>query len=153
MYKTKLIKTEFKQLKKKEISREFIQNSPTFGVAIDSRGRIIFMNRTMLKALGYQEKEVVGQDYISMFCLERDHESLRDIFEKHIQRWEATIGENVVLAKDRREFLVEWHGCPVIDEKKGYEYHLGVGIDITERKKVEDALRESERKRAEEALR
>ena len=153
MYKTKLIKTEFKQLKKKEISREFIQNSPTFGVAIDSRGRIIFMNRTMLKALDYQEKEVVGQDYISMFCLERDHESLRGIFEKHIQRWEATIGENVVLAKDRREFLVEWHGCPVIDEKKGYEYHLGVGIDITERKKVEDALRESERKRAEEALR
>jgi len=144
MYEARHVKTEFKQLRKEDVSTEFIQNSPTFGVAIDRQGQVIFMNKMMLDALGYEEREVVGQNYISKFIPEREHDLLDATFEKHLLRKESTIEENAVLSKDGREFLVEWHGRPIVDEKDDYLYHLGIGIDITERKMMEDRIKRLE---------
>jgi len=149
MYKSKIYKTEFKQIRKKDINSEFIRNFPTFCVAINDQGQIIFMNRAMLETLGYREKEVIGQNYISMFIPEREHELLKSVFKRHVEHRESTIDKNTVLAKDGREFNIDWHGWPVIDEKGNYAYQLGIGIDITEQKKMEEVLRESERKQAE----
>ncbi len=144
MYKSRQVRTEFRRLRKKDISTEFIQNSPTFGVAIDRRGQVIFINKTMLYALGYEESDVVGQDYVSMFIPEREHDSLNAAFERHLLKGKPTIVENAVLSKDGRELLVEWHGCPVVDEQDDYVYHLGIGIDITERRMMEERIRRLE---------
>jgi PAS domain S-box-containing protein len=144
MHKTKLFKTEFKQLKFDDINEAFIENSPTFCVAINEDGRIVKMNKAMLDTLGYKREEVTGRDYISMFIPERDRDLLAEIFKRHIKMRESTINENNIIAKDGREFIVEWHAGPVIYDEGEYAYHLGVGINITERKRMENALRESE---------
>lgn len=145
MYESKIKKTEFKPLRFKDIHEAFIENSPTFCVAIDETGKTVKINKAMLDTLGYQEGEVIGRNYIATFIPKREHALLQVLFNKHVRKRESLITENAVLTKDGRELLVEWHAGPVIYDNGGYAYHLGIGINITERKLMENALRESER--------
>jgi len=145
MEKSKILKAEFKQLKKKDINKEFIENSPIFCVAIDKHGKTILMNKAMRSTLGYTAEEVIGKDYIETFIPEEQRELVREIFRRHIENKEAMLNENAVLSKTGQVFFAEWHSRPVVDEKGNYTYHMGVGIDITERKKMEEALQKSEK--------
>jgi len=144
MEKSKILKAEFKQLENKDINKVFIENTPTFCVAIDKQGKTILMNKAMLSALGYTAEEVIGKNYIETFIPEEQRELIGEIFRRHIENKEAMLNENAVVGKTGQLFFAEWHSKPVVDEKGNYTYHLGVGIDITERKKIENALRESE---------
>ncbi len=140
------------QLHKKNIladldfHRTLVQASPAFIVVIDKEGRTLMMNPAMLSALGYSVDEVTGMDYLSTFVPERNRDELSDIFQKIISNGDVTINENLLLRKDRKEILVEWHGRPVYDYSGRLQFFFGIGIDITIRKRIENELRESEDK-------
>ncbi|GAJ21844.1 unnamed protein product, partial [marine sediment metagenome] len=46
--------------------------------------------------------------------------------------------------KDGQELLVEWHGRSIFQKNGELDFFFGLGIDITERKKMEKHLKESE---------
>jgi two-component system cell cycle sensor histidine kinase/response regulator CckA len=121
-------------------TKTIIEASPAFFVAIEADGRIILMNKSMLTALGYAEDDVIGKDYLTDFVPNDEREMLNKIFDQLVIKKEATLNENHVLTKDGRTLLVEWHSMPVINDKSEFEYFFGVGIDITERKKLESQL-------------
>jgi len=130
----------------KEFAASLIDNAPTSFVAIDPQGETKMMNQYMLKVLGYKADEVVGKDYLSNFVPERERDTLASVFKRLTAEHKPTLHENHILSKDGKEFLVEWHGMPVFDINRKFQYFYGIGIDITERKKMEEALRESEEK-------
>ncbi len=132
--------------KERDFSLSLVQASPTFFVAIDAGGKTLMMNKAMLNALGYTIDEVVGKDYLSNFVPEADHDMLFKIFKKLIGSKEPVMNENRVLTRDGRELLVEWHGRPTFKANGDFDYFFGVGIDITERKLTQEALKESENK-------
>lgn len=139
-------RTEEELRKERDFSSSLVQASPTFFVAIDPVGRTLMMNDAMLSALRYTIDEVAGRDYLSNFVPESDRSTLSGIFEQLIKSKKPTINENRVLTKDGRELLIEWHGRPVFKASGDFDYFFGVGIDITESKRIENALRESEDK-------
>jgi PAS domain S-box-containing protein len=132
--------------KDKIFSEVLIQESPSFFTVIEAQGTTIMMNNAMLKKLGYAKNEVAGTDYLTTFVPEREHEMVSDVFMRIVKFKESTKNENHVIAKDGFEFLVEWEGRPVFKENGELDFIYGVGVDITERKKAETALRESERR-------
>jgi len=132
--------------KEKEFINTLVQASPAFFMAISADGKTMMMNQAMLQALGYTENEVVGRDYLTTFVPEQNHEMLSKVFEKMVKSHEPSLNENRVLTKDGRELVIEWHGRPVFKEDGELDFFFGVGTDITERKRVEEALKESERK-------
>jgi len=141
--------TESRQIEEKlQRERDFnttlIQTSPLFFVAIGADGNTLMMNDTFLQALGYTAEEVVGQDYMKTFVPERHHEELSQIFKSLTVADDPSPHENSVLAKDGRELLVEWHGRTVNKEDGTFDYFFGIGIDITEGRRIEEALRERE---------
>jgi PAS domain S-box-containing protein len=130
----------------KDLVSSLIDNAPTLFVAIDSQGRIIMMNQCMLKTLGYKVDEVVGKDYLSTIVPQREWDRLESVFKRLNTDNEPTINENHILSKDGKEFLIEWHGMPGFDINRKAPYFYGIGIDITERRRSEAALMESEEK-------
>jgi two-component sensor histidine kinase len=68
---------------------------------------------------------------------------LAEIFDTLVTSSAPTRNENHVLTKDGRQLLVEWHGRPVYGEDGQFRFFLGVGIDVTERKQMEEQLRTS----------
>jgi len=125
-------------------SRSLLQALPVFFVAIGKDGTTRVMNDAMLEQLGYSKKEVIGKDYCSMFVPEEDRGELSVVFEKLAGLYEDTLNENRVVTKDGRELLVEWHGRPILNDRGELDFFFGVGVDITEQRKSEEALRKSE---------
>lgn len=135
---------EEKLQRERDLNTTLIQTSPLFFVAIGADGRTLMMNDTFLQALGYAAEEVVGQNYVKTFIPERQHKALSRIFKALTPEHEPSKNTNNVLTKDGRELLVEWHGRTVNKEDGTLDYFFGVGIDVTEHKQIEEALRERE---------
>jgi rsbT co-antagonist protein RsbR len=131
-----------------ELAQEILDSSPTFVVAIDAGGRTVYMNGTMLGALGYTRGEVIGQDYATMFVPVRDHEMLRQVFEELLKSRGTTSNENRILTRSGRELLVEWHGRPIFDDDGTFRYFYGFGIDVTWQKRMREALSRSQQRLA-----
>jgi len=137
---TKHQTTESRLRKERDFSNTLLHTSPTFFVAISAEGKTIMMNDAMLSATGYEADEVMDVDYVATFVPAYEHKELAGVFKRLIKSHKTTRNENHVLTRDGRELLVEWHGCPVFNEEGAFDYFFGVGIDITERRKVDDEL-------------
>ena len=83
-------------------------------------------------------------DYLATFVPERERERMGRLFHRLTDLKAPTLNENHVLTKEGRELLVEWHGRPVVNEDDEFQFFFGVGIDITERRRAEQEIRESE---------
>ncbi|HHO76697.1 MAG TPA: PAS domain S-box protein, partial [Deltaproteobacteria bacterium] len=130
--------------KEKIFSDILIQDSPSFFTAISPEGKTIMMNDAMLKKLGYTNAEVEGKDYLSSFIPEQEQEEVSKILFNLVNIKHPSNSENHILTKDGREILVEWEGRPVMKKDGDLDFIYGAGVDITERKKIETALRDSE---------
>ena len=140
----KKLEENIKLIEELENQRDFnntlIQTNPAFFVAIQSNGKLLMMNNTMLKALGYTKKEVLDKDYSTTFVPMEEREMLSNTFQKLSRLHQHTLNENHVLTKDGRKLLVEWHGAPIF-KGNNFDYFIGIGIDITERKKVDSRIK------------
>ncbi|MFC1723464.1 PAS domain S-box protein [Nanoarchaeota archaeon] len=137
---------ERKLREERDFNQTLIYGSPTFFVAINAKGKTLMMNQTMLKTLGYAEKDVIGKSYMKNFVPKKDWQHLNDIFKKLVKSSKPTQNVNSILTKDGHELLVEWYGQPVFKDSGEFNYFFGVGIDITEQKIAEQSLRASEEK-------
>jgi PAS domain S-box-containing protein len=130
--------------REKNFSQTLVQSSPAFFVAISPDGKTIMMNDALLTALGYTGAEVAGRDYLTTFVPESDRGPLSETFLDIVHLQKSTVNENHILTRQGGQLLVEWHGRPIFNETGEMEYFFGVGIDITDRKRAEARLRESE---------
>ncbi len=127
----------------RDFSKTLIETSSAFFVAIDADGKTRMMNPGFLDAVGYTLDEVLGADYLSTFVRKVDRERLSKIFKQIVKSKQPILHENYVLTKDDRELLVEWRGRPIFKKNGKLDFLFGVGIDITERKQLEEELRKS----------
>jgi PAS domain S-box-containing protein len=108
----------------------------------DVENTILFVNEAFLKTYGYSEQELIGQN----IKIVRPPNSPQKVFEEVLP---GTLsggwtGELVNRRKDGSEFPI-FLSTTIIEKKDGKPNCLiGIAIDITERKRAEDALRESE---------
>ncbi|MEW6496692.1 MAG: EAL domain-containing protein [Cyanobacteriota bacterium] len=135
----------------RDFSKTLIETSSAFFVAVDAKGRTIMMNPAFLNAVGYTLDEVLGTDYLSTFARKSDRKALYKTFKRLIQSKQPILQENYVLTKDGRKLLVEWRGKPIFKpsqaesgNKGELDFFFGVGIDISDRKQLEQELRHSE---------
>ena len=142
---TDLKQAEALALQQTAFSDTLLQASPAFIVAIDADGKVLMMNRSMLSVLGYTPDEVIGRVYLDLFVPPKEHLQVKKVFRDLSQKLLPTVNENRVLTKSGAEVLVEWHG-QVLTRDGDFAFFIGVGIDITDRKRAETALRESEAK-------
>ncbi len=141
-----LINSEAKFRKEHNFSQLLFDTSPALIVAIGFDRKTLMMNKALLDTLEYTAEEIKGTDYLITFVPEEDRRMLSAVFQKIIHKGIATVNENRIISKSGRTYLIEWHGRTVSHEVEGSGFFVGVGIDVTERKKMEESLRRSEEK-------
>lgn len=118
-----------------------LEASPAFIVAIDGQGKTVMMNRALLDFLEYTEEEVAGVDYLSTFIPEEERPSVARVFQEIIEKKVMTVTENHVVNRSGRSCPVEWHGRLVISGGDIADFFIGVGIDVSDRRRAEEEIR------------
>ena len=126
------------ELKKtKQILSTVIANAPIIMFALDRSGVFILSEGRGLDALGLKPGQVLGQ---SIFDVYRDLPQVLS----NVRR--ALGGEPFAELVEVNDLVFETHYIPFLDERGELAGVNGVAINITERRRAEEELRESERR-------
>ncbi len=112
--------------------------------AFDLKGKFLSWNKAFSRISGYSDQELSSKkptDFFSGENIQRIAEAVKRIYTEGTSRIDA----NFVL-KDGRQIPCEFTGSVLKDGKGHIIGFSGTGRDITERKKAEEALKESEEK-------
>jgi PAS domain S-box-containing protein len=113
-------------------------------LVLDTKQRVILLNRRGREILGYGETEVVGRDWFSIFVPAGVREDVRA---HHAQFLAGEAGtESIdypVLTARGQERMIHWHRALVRDAAGQVIGTLGSGEDITAQRTAETALRRS----------
>ena len=117
-------------------------NVPT--IVWDTASRITRFNLAFERLTGYTAMEVIGRELQMLLPEASEDESLRKIARTSGgENWESV--EIPILRKDGKTCLALWNSANIYDKDgKTLLATIAQGQDITERKRMEEALRESE---------
>lgn len=109
---------------------------------LDEKHRTTFVNRKMAETLGYAFHEMIARPFAAFLAGEDQIEWKKTLEQSHPEGKEHS--DLCFLRKDGSEMwaLLAW--SPVFDREKRYAGALAMISDITERKRAEEALRQSE---------
>jgi len=115
-------------------------------LVLDREGRVTLINRKGAEVLGYAPEELLGKYWIDLVVPERERAAVWDVFYRVIADKERypEYYENHLVSKRGDERLVAFHNTVLRDERGQIVGTLSSGEDITERRRAECALQESE---------
>lgn len=129
----------------KERAEHYLNIAGSIIVALDDRGRVILINKKGSEVLGYDREEIIGRDWFDTVIPAEDREAVRHVFSEvltgHMENTEQF--ENRVLTRSGEQRLVAWHNSMLRDEAGAVVGCLSSGEDVTEDRKIQEALRAS----------
>jgi PAS domain S-box-containing protein len=116
-------------------------------LALDQNGDIILVNKRGCEVLGYSESEMLGMNWFDRCLPAKNRSMVRGVFNQLMQGEVEPIEyyENTVLNKNDEERLIAWHNTLLKSDEGMIVGTLTSGEDITEQKKAEQALINSEK--------
>ncbi len=122
-----------------------IKTANTMIVRLDVKGNLITFNQMAQEITGYAPEELCGQNWFEALVPRDRYPQVWEEFNRLMEGGLPREFENPILTKDGQERYIVWRNNVIIerDEVVGT---ISFGMDITERRNTEEALRESEEK-------
>jgi len=145
---TDLERTRRDLKKEKDRAQKYLDMAGVILVALDAAGKITLLNRKGCEILESSSDEAIGADWFENFVPEENREKTKAAFGKlmagNIEPVEYF--ENIVLARSGKKRIIAWHNIVLEDESGNITGTLSSGEDITERRRIEREIRESEKR-------
>jgi diguanylate cyclase (GGDEF)-like protein/PAS domain S-box-containing protein len=113
-------------------------------VVIDSEGRIIRFNRASEQATGWTRHEVVGRSFWDLFIVPEELDGVRGAFLELKGGRPTSQHENHWVTRDGRRRRIDWSNTAIPGNNGEPAFIVGTGIDVTDARHAEAALRDSE---------
>lgn len=142
--RTELKRAEEALRENEERFRIITENALAWIWEVDTNGKYTYSSPLVEKILGYKPEEVLKKHFYDLFHPEEREELKKaavDVFLKK-QSFREFINKNV--HKNGKTVWLSTSGSPILDSKGNLIGYRGADIDITERKRAEESLRESE---------
>ena len=112
-------------------------------VVLDPQGRIVRFNRACERTTGYSFEDVRDRRLWDILLLPEETEAVKNVFEELRAGQFPNEHENVWVAKDGARRVIAWSNTALVDAEGQVEYVIGTGLDITDRKRAEEAIRKA----------
>jgi PAS domain S-box-containing protein len=120
--------------------RDLVENTSDWAWQVDPAGRYTYSNPKVFDLLGYTPKEVIGKtpfDFMPAGVADDIRRYFVNITEARIP-FSGLV--NVNLHKNGQAVVLETNGVPIFDRNYNFMGYRGIDRDITERKKMADAI-------------
>ncbi|MBN1102942.1 MAG: PAS domain S-box protein [Deltaproteobacteria bacterium] len=131
--------------------RELVQNANSIILRMDTEGNITFFNEFAQSFFGYSEEEILGRNVVGTIVPQTDSAGqdleamVRDIGLRP-ERYETNENEN--MRQNGERVWVTWTNKGIRDADENVVGILCIGNDITQRKSIEDQLRQAQKMEA-----
>jgi len=127
--------------------RELVHRANCIILRWDPEGRIIFLNDYGQRFFGYSNDEVIGRSVLGLIVPDtessgRDLVAMIEDLLRHPERYASNENEN--MRRDGERVWITWRNTPIVNAEGRLVEIVSTGIDTTERKRADDALRASE---------
>lgn len=141
-----LKQSEEQVIKERDKANQYLDIAGVMLVLLNSSGKVSKINKKACEVLGYPENEIVGKDWFETVIPENIKDEIRMTFQAIMNSEIESMKfyENTIINKNGEERLIAWHNVLLLDEKGKLTGTLSSGEDITERKKAEELLYESQ---------
>jgi PAS domain S-box-containing protein len=136
-------KAEIALVRSEEKYRMLMENLNDVIMMVDNDDRVLFVNKKFSEKLGYTAEEIIGKIGYQHLVSSENQDFIKEVNDSRLYK-ETSQYEMPFIAKDGTtiDFLVS--GAPIINSEGTTIGSIGAMIDITDRKKAELALKESE---------
>ncbi len=127
--------------------RELVEKARTLILKMDRGGNITFFNEYAQSFFGFSEQELLGRSVVGTIVPETESSgrNLQDMIANLIENpVPFTTNTNENMRKNGERRWISWSNHKLEDAEGKYLGVLSVGQDVTERKKIEEALQASE---------
>ena len=148
LYEKGLAERRLAEAELSESERRFMQVAESAGEwiwEVGANGLYTYSSPVVEKMLGYTPDEIVGKKHFyELFNAENKEETKRSALQFFASKQALKEFENQNVHKDGTLVWLSTTGSPILDKEGELLGYQGVDTDITERRKVEEALKESE---------
>lgn len=135
----KLLEEQIKD--ERDFSNGILNTAKSLIMVIGRDGTVSRINREAEEFTGYAFDDMKGQPFFwERFLLAEQRPAVKEVFSKLVSGKDLLRYENYWVRRDGSKKLFEWSNSLLRDPDGQVEYVVTVGIDITERKLVEEAL-------------
>src|SRR5262247_3427420 len=138
------------------VYREIVDRTNAIVLRWDPEGRILFMNEFGQRLFRYTSDQLVGHSVLGLIVPVTESSGrdlvamIHDLLE-HPERYLSNENEN--MRSDGERVWITWRNTPIVDRDGRLIEIVSTGIDTTDRKRADDALRASEERFRELAVR
>ncbi len=130
--------------KERDFSAAVLETAGALVLVLDHKGRIVRFNRACEQATGYRAGEVMGQLPWDLFTPMEAREDVLAIFQDLVRGNYPNAYEGFWVARDGGRRHISWTNTVLLDGAGTVEFIIATGMDNTEQKSAEAALRDSE---------
>ncbi|MDH4180031.1 MAG: PAS domain-containing protein, partial [Armatimonadota bacterium] len=130
------------------VERDFaaavLETAAALVMVLDAEGRIIRFNRACQQASGYTLDEVKGRKPWEVLVAPEQAERVKALYQELLAGERPPLDEYYWVTRDGRRRLIAWRADILQDPGASGRYLIRSGVDITDSRQQEVALRESE---------
>jgi len=133
-------------LDSEEMYRTLVRTSPDAVTATDLEGRITYVSEKTLELHGFERaEEMIGKSSLD-FIAPEDHARAVDGIRKTMEKGSTSLRRYTLFRKDGTSFIGELSASLIKDAEGNPKAFIGIVRDVSERSRMEEALRASEEK-------
>jgi len=136
------VREEFEAVSR--MTRAILDTSEALIVVLDRDGGVARFNHACEKATGWTEVEILGRPFFDVVIPPDERESVRRLFQNLQAGHFPNHHENHWIDRDGRLLWTAWANSAILGRNGRVDYVVAIGIDMTQHRKMQLELQESE---------